>query len=227
MTKIKLPLRVIDTKSMKLFNKSDLKLFLISAAIIAACLIGCYLLTDNSRADPLEVQNSNYQAITHARNEADGIGGGTAPAALRRHYQPGFICPVPPDDSRAVTSFYGTRESPRTGIIQDHKAVDMVGAPHSMILASCTGYVWAIGYNSVDGKYITILHGDGYRTKYCHLSKIYVNAGTNVQTGECIGRMGDTGHSTGEHLHFEIWQYGAALDPLQVLGISLDGERRF
>lgn len=198
---------------MNLFNKSDIKLFLISAAIIALCLIGCSILTDNSRADPLEVQNSNYQSIT--------------PQTLRRHYQPGFICPVPPDDRRAVTSFFGTRESPRTGVIQDHRAVDMIGAPHSMILASCAGHVWDLGFNGVDGKYIIILHGDGYRTKYCHLSKIYVNAGTKVQTGECIGRIGDTGHSTGEHLHFEVWQYGAALDPLQVLGISLDGERRF
>ena len=69
---------------------------------------------------------------------------------------------------------------------------------------------WASGY----GKVIEIDHGNGFKTKYGHLNKIYVNKGQQVAQNEAIGEVGNTGRSTGPHLHYEILYNGAHLNPM-------------
>ncbi|MDP3724426.1 MAG: M23 family metallopeptidase [bacterium] len=75
------------------------------------------------------------------------------------------------------------------------------------------GWIDATGY----GNRVEIDHGNGFRSRYAHLSRVYVSVGDFVQAGDIIGQMGSTGRSTGTHLHFEISQNGAAINPLSML----------
>lgn len=100
-----------------------------------------------------------------------------------------------------------------------HKGIDIAnnGAPD--ILAADSGKVIIAGWpdGSGYGNRVIIDHGNGYRTLYAHLAKIYVVPGQTVERGNAIGKMGTTGHSTGIHLHFEVIKVGTYLNPLSVL----------
>lgn len=91
----------------------------------------------------------------------------------------------------------------------DHKALDIANDTGTPILASREGTVDVTGYESGGcGYYIKVGHSAGYQTMYCHLSDIHVAEGESVDRHQHIGDMGDTGHSTGPHLHFTVEQYG-------------------
>lgn len=91
-----------------------------------------------------------------------------------------------------------------------HRGVDIAGTGHgSPIYATNNGVVYKTGYNSIMGNYISINHNNGYYSAYEHLSSINVKPGQTVARGQAIGAMGNTGRSTGTHLHFEIWTGGA------------------
>ena len=100
-----------------------------------------------------------------------------------------------------------------------HKAIDIANKTAPNILAADSGKVivagWPDGYGY--GNRVIIDHGNGYRTLYAHLSRIYVVVGQTVARGDAIGQMGSTGRSTGIHLHFEVIKNGVNLDPLTVL----------
>ncbi len=112
---------------------------------------------------------------------------------------------------------------PTTGIITQyatwyHMAIDIANPSAPPILAADTGtvvYAGCIGYGY--GCHVIIDHGNGYKTLYAHLSKIYVSPGQGVNKGVQIGRMGSTGRSTGTHLHFEIRYNNQRLNPLRFL----------
>lgn len=100
-----------------------------------------------------------------------------------------------------------------------HKALDIANRAAPPILAADAGTVVVAGWvdNYGYGNRIVIDHGNGFRTLYGHLSKIYVNVGQTVNRGDAIGQMGSTGRSTGTHLHFEVFQNGVNINPLSVL----------
>ena len=105
--------------------------------------------------------------------------------------------------SGTITSSFGMRVHPITGVTRMHTGVD-IGAPYgSPVVAVANGYVVFQGSLGGYGKAIMIEHGD-CRTLYGHLSKIYVKAGEKVYAGQRIGAVGSTGLSTGPHLHFEV-----------------------
>lgn len=127
-----------------------------------------------------------------------------------------FQWPLP--QSYTITSWFGYRADPFTGEIDYHSGTD-IGAPGGTpILASADGTVtiangidsWGGGY----GYYIKVRHNDTYETLYAHCSSICVVAGQEVKQGEVIGYVGTTGNSTGNHLHFEVWQNGQRTDAL-------------
>jgi murein DD-endopeptidase MepM/ murein hydrolase activator NlpD len=98
-------------------------------------------------------------------------------------------------------------------VSQEHKsghlALDIANDTGTNIYAARDGEVAVTDYESGGcGYYIKIDHDAGYQTMYCHLSDILVSDGESVSTGDHIGEMGDTGHSTGPHLHFTVEQYG-------------------
>ena len=127
-----------------------------------------------------------------------------------------FQWPLP--ESFTITSRFGYREDPFTGEISYHGGTD-IGAPGGTpILAAADGTVtianaidsWGGGY----GYHIKLNHNDTLDTLYAHCSSICVTVGQEVKQGEVIGYVGTTGNSTGNHLHFEVWQNGERTDAL-------------
>lgn len=100
-----------------------------------------------------------------------------------------------------------------------HKALDIANASAPPVLAADAGTVVVAGWpdNYGYGNRVVIDHGNGFRTLYAHLSRFYVVPGQTVKRGDSIGQMGNTGRSTGTHLHFEVIQNGVHLNPLTVL----------
>ena len=127
-----------------------------------------------------------------------------------------FQWPLP--QSYTITSWFGYREDPFTGEIAYHSGTDIAAPGGTPILAAADGAVtianaidsWGGGY----GYHIKVKHNDTYETLYAHCSSICVTAGQEVKQGEVIGYVGTTGNSTGNHLHFEVWQNGERTDAL-------------
>ncbi len=112
-----------------------------------------------------------------------------------------------------VTSAFGKRISPFTGKLQMHEGLDIAARPGTPVKASADGVVIYSGWKSDYGKLVTIDHGYGYRTRYGHLSRIYVKNGQRVKRGDTIGAVGSTGRSTGPHLHYEVKVRGLPVNP--------------
>lgn len=99
-----------------------------------------------------------------------------------------------------------------------HRAVDIANRSAPDVVAAASGrVVLAIRSKWGYGRHVVIDHGNGYKTLYAHLNRIYVQKGQVVAQGQAIGQMGSTGRSTGTHLHFEIIKNGTKLNPLALL----------
>ena len=125
--------------------------------------------------------------------------------------QAGFIWPC---GAYYITSLAGNRVHPVTGQYKNHSGID-VGVPNGdPIWAAAAGTVTMAGWNGNYGNCVMITHGNGYTTVYGHLASVAVSAGQNVNMGQTIGYCGSTGLTTGPHLHFEIREGGAFLNPM-------------
>lgn len=127
----------------------------------------------------------------------------------------GFAWPAP--KYVAVTSDFGWRSDPFTGLKAYHNGVDLAAAEGTPIVAAYDGIVGQAGYNSSMGNYIYIEHGDGLRTIYLHASKLYVSKDDVVLKGDVIAAVGTTGRSTGPHLHFSVRLNGEYVSPWNYL----------
>ena len=117
-----------------------------------------------------------------------------------------------------LTSYFGYRQSPFTGIRQFHNGIDIRANDGTSVKAAMDGTVAETGYSTVFGNFIIIKHSGGYQTLYGHLSKIKVVVNQRVNQGAVIGLSGNTGLTTGPHLHFAIFKNGNAVNPLSILG---------
>lgn len=115
-----------------------------------------------------------------------------------------------------ISSKFGYRRNPFTYSSEFHHGVDIANYSGTSIVSAGKGIVLEAGYKSALGRYIIINHGYGFKTKYAHLSKIDVSVDDEVEKGQAIGKMGNTGQSTGPHLHFEIRYNGEAINPLSI-----------
>ncbi|MGD0565785.1 MAG: M23 family metallopeptidase [Candidatus Goldiibacteriota bacterium] len=115
------------------------------------------------------------------------------------------------------TSLFGMRVHPVTGELSMHQGVDIRADMGSWVGASADGKVIFAGWGGNLGYCIKIAHKDGYITVYGHLSKILVHEGQNVFAGKLIAKTGNSGRTTGPHLHFAIYKDGKLLDPLKFL----------
>lgn len=111
------------------------------------------------------------------------------------------------------TSRFGYRISPFTGKPALHAGLDIAAAPGSPVFAPADGVVSFAGYDEGYGKMITIDHGYGVSTRFGHNSQIYVQVGQRVTRWDVIGSVGNTGRSTGPHLHYEVRVNGVPRDP--------------
>jgi LysM repeat protein len=116
-----------------------------------------------------------------------------------------------------LSSGYGWRIHPISKKRHFHNGIDIAHSPGTPIKASMDGRVLKIGYNHIYGKYIIIRHENGFQTFYGHLRKVIVEKGAYVKQGKKIGEMGNTGYSTGSHLHFSIYKNGETVNPLGYL----------
>ena len=113
-----------------------------------------------------------------------------------------------------VSSYYGYRINPVTGVEQLHRGVDIAVPTGTTVLAAMDGTVTAAAYDSYYGNYIVIEDSNGYCTKYAHMDTLSVSAGQTVKHGDTIGTTGNTGSSSGSHLHIECQYNGEYYNPL-------------
>ena len=116
-----------------------------------------------------------------------------------------------------ITSAFGMRTHPVTGVYKLHTGVD-IGAPMGAnFIAANDGVVVKAGYNIAYGNMVIVDHGGGVSTLYAHGSEILVEVGQEVTTGTSILKVGSTGYSTGPHAHFEVRINGEYIDPLEYI----------
>ena len=138
-----------------------------------------------------------------------------AELAAQKTYVGGtFMWPLPAANN-VVTCKWGMRTHPVTKKYKLHTGIDLRASTGTKVYAANAGEVTTSGYSSAWGNYIIINHGGGYTTLYAHLSRRNVSKGQKVKQGDVIGLSGNTGYSTGPHLHFEINQNGVSKNPLE------------
>jgi murein DD-endopeptidase MepM/ murein hydrolase activator NlpD len=121
-----------------------------------------------------------------------------------------FIWPV----SGRITSRFGGRNDPFTGVFRSHNGIDIANKMDLPIGAAMAGQVVSAAFSPTYGNYVIVKHtGTTYQTLYGHLDKILVSRGQNVAQGQTLGLLGNTGYSTGAHLHFSLFKNGEAVDP--------------
>jgi murein DD-endopeptidase MepM/ murein hydrolase activator NlpD len=113
-----------------------------------------------------------------------------------------------------LTDGYGRRRDPFTGRRAFHRGLDISARRGTSVLAPADGIVVFAGRNGGLGKIVRVSHGFGYTTLYGHLDKISVSVGDELRRGEEVGLLGNSGRSTGPHLHYEVHMDGRAVDPL-------------
>ncbi|MFZ2101963.1 MAG: M23 family metallopeptidase [Oricola sp.] len=175
----------------------------------------------------------------HAPEEETGTGGPFIPAkagtaaeefdaelnALNRELEAldeirGTIRAFPianPAPGHSITSGFGNRRDPIIGRSAFHAGIDLSVPTGTAIHATGSGTVIHAGRNGGYGKMVEIRHVNGLTTRYAHLSKILVKVGDNVTAGKKIALSGSTGRSTGPHLHYEVRENSAAVNPMSFL----------
>jgi murein DD-endopeptidase MepM/ murein hydrolase activator NlpD len=158
----------------------------------------------------------------HLANAIAGSGG-FGIGTLVQHALSNKASPAPdqaerPNGERSnVTSAFGLRHDPLTGQLSNHTGVDLGAAEGTPIPAAMGGTVISAGPRGGYGNAIEIAHNDGTTTLYAHASALLVAPGDTVEAGATIGLVGQTGRTTGAHLHLEVRQGGHPIDPLKAL----------
>jgi murein DD-endopeptidase MepM/ murein hydrolase activator NlpD len=184
-------------------------------------------------------QGGAYQPVDRPRPGADSFGSsvkslnddldllerGIAPIeqVWRKSLLPHTQRPValPLRDSFYISSRFGLRTDPVTRRASRHEGVDLVTHHGAPVLATAGGQVTRSGPAGPHGQLVEIDHGNGYVTRYAHLSQRLVQAGQTVSLGQSIGRVGRSGRATGVHLHYELLHNGRPIDPTRAFNESL------
>jgi len=127
-----------------------------------------------------------------------------------------------------ISSGFGKRRDPLNKKMAFHSGIDFRGKTGDKVRSTGNAVVKKSAYNKGLGYYVILKHGNGYETVYAHLSKRLVKRGDKVTRGQVIGLIGNTGRSTGSHLHYEVRRYGKAINPmkyLKVTGMSVTASR--
>ena len=125
-----------------------------------------------------------------------------------------LLWPVPTDYTR-VSSYYGYRPSPITDKQELHNGIDIPAPLWTPIYASNDGKVITATEHWSYGNYIQLDHGGGWGTLYAHCAKLLVKVGDKVKRGQVIAYVGSTGYSTGNHLHYSVFEDGKRVDPMK------------
>ena len=134
------------------------------------------------------------------------------------------IQPVANKDLKRTASGYGMRIDPIYKTAKFHAGMDFSANTGTPVYATGNGRVKKAGWQSGFGKIIIVDHGFGYETWYAHLNKYNVRVGQKVIRGEVIGEVGNTGKSTGPHLHYEVHLKGKVMNPVNYYFMDLSAE---
>ena len=157
----------------------------------------------------IESDEMNYEAV---KKEIQKLIAAAASSKPQLSFS-GFACPL--KSYSRISSEYGWRKNPVSGVNKLHAGIDFAAAGGTPIYAAASGYVQVAGWSTGGyGNYVIIYHGkmsDGntYSTLYAHMRSVATSAGKYVKQGELIGYVGTTGNSTGNHLHLEVWKGGS------------------
>lgn len=162
---------------------------------------------------PISVSTSGG-GLTAEEARANEILGGLDRMNLYRiaAYNLPFAMPI--KDSFRWTSGFGTRDDPKGAGRRMHEGTDMAGADGTPIYATGEGTVVFAGWNSGYGRHVRIRHANGVETTFSHMSQLRVQVGQRVSRGDRIGDMGNSGRSTGTHLHYEVYVNGTPVNPM-------------
>ncbi len=161
-------------------------------------------------------ENGNNNSDNNSdNNSGNSNGGSNEGSTTTKPTVSAFTWPCP--SSTRITSDYGPRESPTAGASSNHKGIDIGAAYGADIVAAADGTVVFAGYSSSAGNYVTIDHGGGLYTVYMHCSSLVVSKGQSVSRGQVIAKVGSTGISTGNHLHFGVSLNGSYVNPWNYL----------
>ena len=122
-----------------------------------------------------------------------------------------------PAPGRPISSGFGVRKDPLLGTPALHSGIDFRAQLGSNALVTAPGVVVKAGWNGGYGRMVEVDHGNGFSTRYGHLSRIDVKVGDHLVRGGVVGEVGSSGRSTGPHLHYEVRRNGDAIDPLAFL----------
>ncbi len=134
------------------------------------------------------------------------------------------IQPVANKDLKRTASGYGRRIDPIYGTTRFHEGMDFAANPGTEVYATGDGTVVEVGWQTGYGNTIVIDHGFGYVTRYAHLQAFRTQRGKKVVRGEVIGEVGNTGKSTGPHLHYEVHVKGQVVNPVNYYFMDLSAE---
>ena len=154
-------------------------------------------------------------AVAQTHNEA----GEALPRNVSLQFYELGLAQVAMPVSGKVTSPFGFRDHPVSGVYSFHTALDIGVDNGTDVLAYADGTVRYVGENSIFGLYVKVDHANGVSTFYAHCSKLLVSKGDEVKCGQVIAKSGETGNATGPHLHFSIEKDGVRLNPAYYLDL--------
>jgi len=164
------------------------------------------LVTGQELRIPTHTNNNHLQSMQKASNAVSEDKNKLIPDIDRQ-----FCIPVNP---AIISQGFGWQKSEFDDTRINHLGIDLNGNKGMTVMAAMDGTVFMIGYSYYYGQYVVLNHKDDYQTFYAHLSIISVNQGDTVTKGMKIGELGNTGFSVSPHLHFGVFKYKQAVDPL-------------
>jgi len=172
--------------------------------------------------DRLATLDKNLAALTGSYSK---LGEKIEAAGERRNCIPA-IQPVINDELTLLTASYGMRIHPFFKTLASHQGVDYTVPEGTRVFATADGRVSEVATrNTTSGQTLVIDHGNGYRTSYSHLSKVYVSKGASVRRGDIIALSGNTGLSLAPHLHYEVRYNGMRVDPIHYFFMELSPDQ--
>ena len=124
---------------------------------------------------------------------------------------------TPVKGSYNLSSGYGLRIDPFTQAMAKHEGLDFAAPVGTPIIASANGVISRAGWDSQYGNVVEINHAEGFKTRYAHASQLLVRTGQTVKKGDVIAKVGNTGRSSGPHLHYEVIRAGAHINPANMM----------
>jgi murein DD-endopeptidase MepM/ murein hydrolase activator NlpD len=161
--------------------------------------------------------SQHLEQLMHSLEERNDRLGVLEAMLLQQNLRKSTIPTARPVDVGYNSSSFGWRVDPFNGLMAMHEGLDFMAETGTPIYAAASGIVAQAESSPDYGNIVKIDHGSGLETRYAHTSRMLVNVGDRVKKGQLIAEVGNTGRSTGAHLHFEVRLNGVALDPRKYL----------